>query len=69
MTHRVLNKQNAKSIMQIYSDVMKTIQCAHCPHHHSGFVATCRLWTASGGVHALSVLEPTECSTNTRLGA
>ena len=29
---------------------MKTIQCAHPPHHHSGFVATCRLWTASGGV-------------------
>ena len=31
---------------------MKTIQCAHPPHHHNGFVATCRLWTASGGVHA-----------------
>ena len=30
---------------------------------------TCRLWTASGGVHALLVLEPTECSTSTRLGA
>ena len=41
---------------------MKTIQCAHPPHHHNGFVATCRLWTASGGVHALLVLEPTECS-------
>ena len=24
---------------------------------------------ASGGVHALLVLEPTECSTSTRLGA
>ena len=48
---------------------MKAIQCAHPPHHHNGFVATCRLWTASGGVHALSVLEPTECSTSTRLGA
>ena len=47
---------------------MKTIQCAHPPHHHNGFVATCRLWTASGGVHALLVLEPTECSTSTRLG-
>ena len=45
----------------IYSDVMKTIQCAHPPHHHNGFVATCRLWAASGGVHALLVLEPTEC--------
>ena len=54
---------------QIYSDVMKTIQCTHPPHHHNGFVATCRLWTASGGVHALLVLEPTECSTSTRLGA
>ena len=30
---------------------MKTIQCAHPPHHHNGFVATCRLWTASGGVY------------------
>ena len=36
---------------------MKTIQCAHPPHHHNGFVETCRLWTASGGVHALLVLE------------
>ena len=32
----------------IYSDVMKTIQCTHPPHHHNGFVATCRLWTATG---------------------
>ena len=47
MTHRVLNKQKAKSIIQIYSDVMKTIQCAHPPHHHNDFVVTCRLWTAS----------------------
>ena len=38
---------------------MKTIQCANPPHHHNGFVATCRLWTVSGGVHALLVLEPT----------
>ena len=53
----------------IYSDVMKTIQCAHCPHHHNGLVATCRLWTASDGVHALLVLEPTECSTSTKQGA
>ena len=36
---------------------MKTIQYAHPPHHHNGFVATCRLWTASGGVHALLVFE------------
>ena len=43
---------------------MKTIQCDYPPHHHNGFVATCRLWTASGGVHALLVLEPTECSTS-----
>ena len=27
----------------IYSEVMKTIQCAYPPHHHNGFVATCRL--------------------------
>ena len=27
---------------------MKTIRCAHPPHHHNGFVVTCRLWTASG---------------------
>ena len=39
-----------------------TIQCAHPPHDHNGFVATCRLWTASGGVHALLVLEPTNTS-------
>ena len=37
----------------MYSDVMKTIQCAHPPHHHNGFVATWRLWTASGGVLAV----------------
>ena len=46
-----------------FADIMKTIHCAHPPHHHNGFVATCRLWTASGGVHALLLLEPTECST------
>ena len=32
MTHRVLNKHKAKSIIQIYSDIMKTIQCGHPPH-------------------------------------
>ena len=46
---------------------MRTIQCADPPRHHNGFVATCRLWTASGRVHAL--LKPTECSTSIRLGA
>ena len=56
-------------IIYIYSDVMKRIQCPHPPHHRNGFVATCRLWTASGGVHALLVLEPTECSTSIKLGA
>ena len=40
---------------------MKTIQCAHPPHHHNG--------TTASGVHALLVLETTECSTSTRLGA
>ena len=36
---------------------MKTIQCTHPPHHHNGFVATCQLWTASGRVHTLLVLD------------
>ena len=40
---------------------MKTIQCAHPPHHHDGLLATCRLWTGSGGVYVLLVLELTEC--------
>ena len=39
--------------ISIYSEAMKTVQCAHPHHHHNGFVATCRLWTASGRVHAL----------------
>ena len=51
----------------IFSDVMKAIQCAY-PHHQNAFVVTCQLWMASGGVHALLVLEPAECSTSTRLG-
>ena len=55
--------------MRQYSQVMKTNQCAHPPHHHNAFVATCRLWTASGGVQALLVLEPTECSATTKQGA
>ena len=48
---------------------MKTIHCAHPPHHRNGFVATCRLCMANCGIHALLVLESTECSTSTRLGA
>ena len=48
---------------------MKTIQSANPSHHHNGFVATCQLWTTSGGVHTLLVSAPTECSTSTRLGA
>ena len=40
---------------------MKTIQCGHPPHHHNSFVATCRLWTVSGGVHVLLVLEHIVC--------
>ena len=55
--------------MYIYSEVMKTIQCPHPPHHRNGFVATCQLWTTSGGVHALLMLETTECSASTRQGA
>ena len=53
----------------MYSEVMKTVQCAHPHHHQNGFVTTCWLWTASGRVHALLVLEPTECSTSTQQGA
>ena len=41
---------------------MKVIQYALPPHHRNSFVATCRLWTASGKVHALLVLEPAERS-------
>ena len=41
----------------------------HHPHHHNSVVATCWLWGTSGGVHALLVLEPTECSTSTKQGA
>ena len=41
-----------------------TIQCAHPSHHHNSFAASCRLWIASGGVHANYVLEPTEYSTS-----
>ena len=36
----------------MYSEVMKTIQCDHPPHHHNGFVVTCWLLVASGHVHA-----------------
>ena len=35
--------------------IQKTIQCAHPPHHHNGFVETCRLWMSSDRVHALLV--------------
>ena len=28
--------------MYISSEVMKTIQCAHPPHHPNGFVPSCR---------------------------
>ena len=61
--------QKKEGIDGLYSDVMKTIQFAHPSHHHNGFVTTYQLWPASGGVHALLVLEPTECSTSTRLRA
>ena len=43
---------------------MKTTHCTHPPHHLNGFVATCSVWTTSGGVHALLVLEPIEWSTS-----
>ena len=48
---------------------MKTIQCTLPPHHRNSFVATCQLWTAIGGVHALLTLETTECSASTKQGA
>ena len=32
----------------MYNEVMKTVQCAHLPHHYSGFVAAWWLWQASG---------------------
>ena len=41
--------------LYMYSDVTKTIQCAHPLHHHNVFVATCQLWMVSGGVQALLV--------------
>ena len=61
----IYTKQRA---LYIYSEAMKTIQCAHPPHHHNGCLATCRLWTAIGGVHALLVWKPLKGSTSTRLG-
>ena len=48
---------------------MKTIECAHPPHHHNGLLTTCPLWMANSGVHAFLVLDATECSKSTRLGA
>ena len=68
MTHTVLNKHKERAY-HIHSEVMKTIQCAHPPHHHNGFEETYWIWIASGGVHALLVLEPKECSKNTRQAA
>ena len=62
-------QQGISLSIYIYSDTMKTIQCAHLPHHRNNLVATYRLWTASGEVYELFVLEPTEWSTSTRLGA
>ena len=53
----------------IYSDIMKTIQYTHPLHHHNGFVETCQLWTASGQLHIFLVVEPSEFSPSTRLGA
>ena len=44
------------------------IQCAHSPHCHNGFVTTCQVWTANGGIYVLLLLETTKCSTRTRQG-
>ena len=40
---------------------MKTIQCAHPPHHHNGFVATCRLWTAIIYIYVMTLWTPFCC--------
>ena len=48
--------------LYILTSCGQTIQCVHPPHQHNGFVAY-------GGVRALLMLEPIECSTSTRLGA
>ena len=46
---------------------MKAIRYTHPPYHRNGFVVTCQLWMAIGGVYALLVLEPTECLTSTNV--
>ena len=30
--------------MYTYSEVMKTVQCSHPPHHHNGFLAISQLY-------------------------
>ena len=50
-TQRAQHAQSKEhSTYIVTSEIMKAILCAHPPHHQNGFVATCRLWTASGGV-------------------
>ena len=50
-TQRAQHAQSKEhSTYIVTSEIMKAILCAHPPHHQNGFVVTCRLWTASGGV-------------------
>ena len=52
MKHPLLNDHKERSI--VHSRVMKTMQCAHSPHHHNVFVPPYLLLTASSGVHAFA---------------
>ena len=58
---------------RISPESLSRMQRWETKHHTLGIYiympVICRLWTASSGVHALLVLEPTECSASTRLGA
>lgn len=57
-----------RRLHHIHSEVIKTIQATHARHHHNGFGSTYRLWTASGIVYTLLVLQPSDCSTSTKQG-
>ena len=52
-----------RSIIHIYKEVVKTIQWIHPSYDHNDLVFTCRLWTASDGVHTLLMLGPRGWST------
>ena len=48
--------------IHIYSELLKTIQCTHPPHHHNGLVAT-------GHSRIVSVRRTNRVLKNTRQGA